>query len=104
MWSIMETGIYILSTNDGYRVTHSNLYTDLYGNYDDKTGHYILNVSILLTMFGTCDLISSVESAYERALSISRTVEETDNGIMMINYQKLSFRELVNANKEEIVT
>jgi hypothetical protein len=55
-------------------------------------------------MFGTCDLISSVESAYERALSISRTVEETDNGIMMINYQKLSFRELVNANKEEIVT
>lgn len=100
----METGIYILATSDGYRVAYSNLYTDLYSGYSDETRDYIINVPILLTMFNNCALITDVDSAYKEALNISRTVKETDNGIMVLNYQKQPFEELVNATEEKIIT
>ena len=99
----METGIYILWTSDGYRVAYSKLYTDLYGRYDDETNDYIINVSILLTMFGNCDLITDATLARQEAVRISRTVDETDNGIMMLKYQNKSFEELVNAGKEKAI-
>ena len=95
----METGIYILITKDGYRVSYSNQYLNLFGKYDDSTNNFELNRNILLQMFGDCFIFKYEEPALAEAVYISKLHGETDNGIMNINYSRYTFEELLNGNK-----
>jgi hypothetical protein len=96
----METGIYILITKDGYRVTYSNQYTNLFGYYDDVTNNFQINSNVLLQMFGNCFIFNNEEPAVAEAVLISKQVGETDNGIMKINYSRYTFEELINGNSK----
>jgi hypothetical protein len=95
----METGIYILITKDGLRVAYSNQYTNLFGRYDDLTNNFEMNREILLQMFGDCFIFKHEEPAMAEAVHISKLHGETDNGIMLLNYARYSFEELLNGNK-----
>jgi hypothetical protein len=87
----METGIYILITKDGYRVTYSNQYTNLFGRYDDATNNFEINTEVLLQEFGDCFVFHHKEPAQQ----------EADNGIMNINYSRYTFEELINGSKKK---
>jgi len=97
----METGIYILITKDGYRVTYSNQYLNLYEGYDDKSNSFILNHDVLLKEFGDCYVFHHKEPAQQEAVMISKQHSETDNGIMNINYSRYTFEELLNGSKKK---
>jgi hypothetical protein len=96
----METGIYILITKDGYRVTYSNQYTNLFGYYDDLTNNFQINRNVLLQMFGDCFIFKHEEPALAEAVLISKQVGETDNGIMNLNYSRYTFEEILNGNSK----
>lgn len=98
----METGVYILITKDGYRVTYSTQYLNLFGGYDDTTNNFVLNSDVLLNMFSDCFVYHHKEPALAEAKQISLLHGETDNGIMEINYSRYSFEELVNGNKTSV--
>jgi hypothetical protein len=97
----METGIYILITKDGYRVTYSNQYTNLFGRYDDATNNFEINTEVLLQEFGDCFVFHHKEPAQQEAVMISKQHSETDNGIMNINYSRYTFEELINGSKKK---
>jgi hypothetical protein len=100
----MEDGVYILITKDGYRVTYSeDNYIYLYGDFNDDTMTYDLNPDVLNEMFGKCAVFPDAKSVLEAAKYISKTVQETVNGIMFIDsYGKYTYEELLNgkANKK----
>lgn len=87
-------GIYILRSNDGYRVAHSNLYNQLVLSHNSESCRYNLNPVIVREMFDESAVFDSYDSALVRALDISRDVPETDDGIMVLNYSNVSFEEL----------
>ena len=97
------TGIYVLVTNDGYRVTASDQFVYLFGTYNDDNMNYNLEIPVLSKMFGNCVALKTAKDAVEAAKCISKTINETDDGIMFIDsYSKYTFEELLNgkANKE----
>ena len=100
----MEDGVYILITKDGYRVTYSeDNYIYLYGTFNDDTMAYDLNPDVLNEMFGKCAVFPDAKSVLKAAKHISKTVQETVNGIMFIDsYGKYTYEELLNgkANKK----
>lgn len=98
----METGIYILITKDGYRVTYSTQYLNLFGGYDDKTNNFVLNSDVLLRMFEDCFVFYHKDSALVEAKEISTLHGETDNGIMEINYSRYTFEELINGSEKTV--
>jgi hypothetical protein len=100
----MEDGVYILITKDGYRVSYSeDNYIYLYGAFNDDTMAYNLDPVVLNEMFGKCAVFPDAKSVLEAAKYISKTVQETVNGIMFIDsYGKYTYEELLNgkANKK----
>jgi hypothetical protein len=94
----METGIYILITKEGYRVSYSTQYLNLFGSYDDKTNNFVIDSTVLINMFNNCFVFYNKELALAEARDISTKHKETDNGIMEINYSRYTFEELVNGN------
>lgn len=96
----METGIYILITKDGYRVSYSTQYLNLFGSYDDQTNNFVIDSTVLLNMFYDCFVFHHKEPALAEAKMISKKYGETDNGIMELNYSRYTFEELLNGSKE----
>ncbi len=97
------TGIYVMVTKDGYRVTASDQFVYLFGSYNDDSMNYNLETQILDKMFGNCAILDSAKDAIEAAKCISKTLNETEDGIMFIDsYGKYTFEELMNgkANKK----
>lgn len=97
------TGIYVMVTQDGYRVTASDQFVYLFGSYNDDSMNYNIETQVLEKMFGNCAILNSAKDALEAAKCISKTINETDDGIMFIDsYGKYTFEELLNgkANKE----
>jgi hypothetical protein len=95
-------GIYILATKDGYRVAASDQFVYLFGAYNDDKMNYNIEVEFLNKMFGNCAVINSAKEALEAAKCISKTINETEDGIMFIDsYGQYTFEELINgkANK-----
>ena len=100
----MEDGVYILVTKDGFRVTYSeDKFIYLYGSFNDDTMAYDLDPVVLNDMFGKCAVFNDAKTVLEAAKYISKTVQETVNGIMFIeSYGKYTYEELLNgkANKK----
>jgi hypothetical protein len=97
------SGVYVLVTNDGYRVTASESFVYLFGSYNDDSMNYNIEAQVLNEMFGNCAILNSAKDAIEAAKCISKTINETEDGIMFIDsYGKYTFEELMNgkANKE----
>lgn len=91
------SGIYILETIDGYRVTYSEDYYSLFGMFNDDTGRYDPIAKEFKYTFGYCVPFKTQSEALESAQKISKTVSETDDGIMFItDYKKYTFEELCN--------
>jgi hypothetical protein len=96
------SGIYILATKDGYRVAASDQFVYLFGAYNDDKMNYNIEVESLNKMFGNCAVINLAKEALEAAKCISKTINETEDGIMFIDsYGQYTFEELINgkANK-----
>ena len=97
------TGIYVMVTQDGYRVAASDQFVYLFGSYNDDSMNYNIETQVLEKMFGNCAILNSAKDAIEAAKCISKTINETDDGIMFIDsYGKYTFEELMDgkANKE----
>jgi len=97
------SGIYIMVTEDGYRVSASNKFIYLLGSYNDDSMNYDLETEVLQEMFGNCAVLETAKDAIEAAKCISKTLNETEDGIMFIDsYGKYTFEELLNgkANKK----
>lgn len=97
------SGIYILNTTDGYRVAYSEDYDCLYGGFNDDTLQFDLNREYLYRIFGNSDLFLTLDDAKFEAKGLSKSYDETDDGIMVIKgYRNYTFEELLNgkANKE----
>jgi hypothetical protein len=97
------TGVYVMVTKDGYRVASSDQFVYLFGSYNDDSMNYNIETQVLDKMFGNCAILNSAKDALEAAKCISKTINETDDGIMFIDsYGKYTFEELMNgkANKE----
>jgi hypothetical protein len=97
------TGIYVMVTQDGYRVSASDQFNYLFGSYNDDSMNYNLETQILDKMFGKCAILNSAKEAIEAAKCISKTLNETEDGIMFIDsYGKYTFEELMDgkANKK----
>jgi hypothetical protein len=98
------SGIYILATKDGYRVAASDQFVYLFGNYNDDKMNYNIEVESLNKMFGNRATLKTAKEALEAAKCISRTLNETEDGIMFIDsYGQYTFEELMNgkANKTQ---
>lgn len=87
-------GIYILRSSDGFRVSYSNLYNQLVLSRNLESYRYNLDPAVVREMFSESVVYNSYESALDQALSISRGVPETDDGIMVLDYCNVSFEEL----------
>ena len=99
----MMSGIYIMVTKDGYRVSASNQFVYLFGSYNDDSMNYNLKTEILQKIFGNCAVLETAKDAIESAKCISKTLNETEDGIMFIDsYGKYTFEELLDgrANKK----
>jgi hypothetical protein len=99
----MMSGIYIMVTKDGYRVSASNQFVYLFGSYNDDSMNYNLETEILQKIFGNCAVLETAKDAIESAKCISKTLNETEDGIMFIDsYGKYTFEELLDgrANKK----
>ena len=97
------SGVYVMVTQDGYRVAASDRFVYLFGSYNDDSMNYNIEPQILSEMFGNCATLETAKEALESAKCISKTINETENGIMFIDsYGKYTFEELLNgkANKE----
>ena len=96
-------GIYVLVTKDGYRVAASDQFIYLYGSYNDDSMNYNLETEVLQKIFGNCAVLETAKDAIESAKCISKTLNETEDGIMFIDsYGKYTFEELLDgrANKK----
>jgi hypothetical protein len=99
----MMSGIYIMVTKDGYRVSASNQFVYLFGSYNDDSMNYNLETEVLQKIFGNCAVLETAKDAIESAKCISKTLNETEDGIMFIDsYGKYTFEELLDgrANKK----
>jgi len=97
------SGVYVMVTQDGYRVAASESFVYLFGSYNDDSMNYNIEPQILSEMFGNCATLETAKEALEAAKCISKTINETEDGIMFIDsYGKYTFEELLNgkANKE----
>jgi hypothetical protein len=91
------SGIYILETADGYRVTYSEDYYSLFGIFDDNTCKYKPIAKEFKETFGYCFPFTTETSAIQFAQKISKSISETDDGIMLIkDYKEYTFEELCN--------
>ena len=96
-------GIYIMVTKDGYRVAASDQFVYLFGSYNDDSMNYNLETEVLQKIFGNCAVLETAKEAIEAAKCISKTINETDDGIMFIDsYGEYTFEELLKgrANKK----
>jgi len=96
-------GIYVLVTKDGYRVAASDQFVYLFGSYNDDSMNYNLETEVLQKIFGNCAVLETAKDAIESAKCISKTLNETEDGIMFIDsYGKYTFEELLDgrANKK----
>jgi hypothetical protein len=96
-------GIYVMVTKDGYRVAASDRFVYLFGSYNDDSMNYNIDSQVLSEMFGNCAILETAKEALEAAKCISKTINETEDGIMFIDsYGKYTFEELMDgkANKE----
>ena len=96
-------GIYIMVTKDGYRVAASDQFVYLFGSYNDDSMNYNLETEVLQKIFGNCAVLETAKDAIESAKCISKTLNETEDGIMFIDsYGKYTFEELLDgrANKK----
>jgi len=88
------SGIYILKTKDGYRVTHSHRYDDLVGF--DSNGDYFIDGKVAKSLFSNCFKYDKLDDAIEHARAISKNHWETDDGIREIKYaEHMTFKELI---------
>ena len=97
------SGIYVMVTKDGYRVAASDQFIYLYGSYNDDSMNYNLETEFLQKIFGNCAVLETAKDAIESAKCISKTLNETEDGIMFIDsYGKYTFEELLDgrANKK----
>lgn len=97
------SGIYIMVTKDGYRVSASDQFVYLFGSYNDDSMNYNLEAEVLQKVFGNCAILETAKDAIEAAKCISKTINETEDGIMFIDsYGKYTFEELLDgrANKK----
>ena len=97
------SGIYIMVTKDGYRVTASDQFVYLFGSYNDDSMNYNIETQVLNEIFGNCAVLETAKDAIESAKCISKTLNETEDGIMFIDsYGKYTFEELLDgrANKK----
>jgi len=97
------SGVYVMMTQDGYRVAASDRFVYLFGSYNDDSMNYNIETQVLSEMFGNCATLETAKEALEAAKCISKTINETEDGIMFIDsYGKYTFEELLNgkANKE----
>jgi len=97
------SGVYVMVTQDGYRVAASDRFVYLFGSYNDDSMNYNIESQVLSEMFGNCAILETAKEALESAKCISKTINETEDGIMFIDsYGKYTFEELLNgkANKE----
>ena len=78
-------GIYVLVTKDGYRIAASDQFVYLFGNYNDDKLNYNVEVDVLNEMFGNCATLKTAKEALEAAKCISKTLNETEDGIMFID-------------------
>jgi hypothetical protein len=93
----MMSGIYIMVTKDGYRVSASDQFVYLFGSYNDDSMNYNLETEVLQKIFGNCAVLETAKDAIESAKCISKTLNETEDGIMFIDsYGKYTFEELLN--------
>jgi hypothetical protein len=98
----MMSGIYIMVTKDGYRVSASNQFVYLFGSYNDDSMNYNLETEILQKIFGNCAVLETAKDAIESAKCISKTLNETEDGIMFIDsYGKYTFEELLNGRANQ---
>ena len=92
------SGIYILQTKDGYRVSHSNRYEELVGM--DAEIVYYVNGNVAKEIFSNCFCYDTIDGALEHAKVISKMYLETDDGICVIKYAgHLTFKELIKNGK-----
>ena len=97
------SGVYVMVTKDGYRVAASDQFVYLYGSYNDDRMNYNLETEVLQKIFGNCAVLETAKDAIESAKCISKTLNETEDGIMFIDsYGKYTFEELLDgrANKK----
>lgn len=90
----MQNGIYILNTRDGYRVAYSDRFDNFFGNFNDAVGDYDINRDCLEGIFGNCEVINNEESAMNVAFQLLRIMNETEDGIRILDYRNLDYGEL----------
>lgn len=92
------SGIYILQTKDGYRVTHTHRYEDLVGM--DTEINYYVNGKVAKELYSNCFCYVTIYDALEHARVISKMYLKLDDGICIVEYAKdLTFRELIKNGK-----
>jgi hypothetical protein len=91
------TGIYILQTQDEYRVTYSEYYYNLFGKFNDDMSKYEPVKEEFKSAFSKCFPFKTSDAALQFAQRLSMSIPETDDGIMFIKeYKEYTFEELCN--------
>ena len=88
-----NNGVYILKTDNQYRVKHlqsiDNLYWNNDGLYcDDMQSEKIIN------MFGDCKYTHSAEKAFSIALMIQNSLSTCEYGVVLLDAKK-SWKEII---------
>lgn len=89
-------GIYILKMKYGYKVAYSDRYEEMIGRFDDTTGKYKLNGSVVAEVFNGPSTFLDYDYAEQEAMKIASRYPETDDGIFCIkNCEDMTFSEIV---------
>jgi len=92
------SGIYILKTKDGYRVSYTDRYSCLVG-IDTNLNYFIVG-KVASAIFSNCYKYDKLEDAIEHAKVISRMYLEVNEGISVVTYaENMTFKELIKNGK-----
>jgi hypothetical protein len=83
-----DNGVYVLytDTNKGpeYRVAYSHAIDNIYGEFDDETGHFAGNADAIVETFGDRKVFHNLNEALDVAEEVAAGHEYLEDGVCTI--------------------
>lgn len=91
-----DNGVYILETKGPeYRVKYAHNIDSIYGQFDDKTGHWKGDQTAIKEVFGSEKPFTELNQALDKAQEISYGYSYLEDGICQIDdFKNLEFNSL----------
>lgn len=96
-----DNGVYILFTRGPeFRVAYTQAIDNVFGEWNEQDSNWKGDPEYILDVFGSANVFSNIEEAYDVAEILERSVEFTEYGICLItDFQEQNYTDLVNGKE-----